>query len=206
MHTLTPLLQYLRDWQAARLASTHADLLASPDCGPAAHFFITDLYAAKNFSQRDAEVMDLYDFVRHTVPSQFVQVLAQAIEANELSKSLDNTMVEVMARHLGIEELFTTVQYEEAYRLCDNYADRLRQIDLIIEVAGQVDRLRHLPLIGAAVRLTAGPAKRLGWEELYNFLKRGYEAWKPMKDARPFLETIGTREKAILNRIYRRTT
>ena len=46
----------LREWQAARLARTHADLLASPRFGQAAEFFLSDLYGPKDFSSRDEEV------------------------------------------------------------------------------------------------------------------------------------------------------
>jgi hypothetical protein len=46
----------LREWQAGRLARTHADLLASPRFGEAAQFFLSDLYGPKDFSSRDEEV------------------------------------------------------------------------------------------------------------------------------------------------------
>ena len=43
--------QRLRAWQAVRLARTHADLLASPSMGPAATFFLTDLYGSKDLTR-----------------------------------------------------------------------------------------------------------------------------------------------------------
>ena len=48
--------QRLREWQAARLAKTHADLLSSSRYARAASFFLSDLYGEKDFSERDAEV------------------------------------------------------------------------------------------------------------------------------------------------------
>lgn len=41
---------------AARLARTHADLLASPASAEAASFFLADLYGPKDLSERDTEV------------------------------------------------------------------------------------------------------------------------------------------------------
>ena len=35
----------VRAFQQQRLAATHADLLASGEYGPAAHFFLTELYS-----------------------------------------------------------------------------------------------------------------------------------------------------------------
>ena len=46
----------LRQWQAARLARTYTDLLASERFGKAAQFFLSDLYGPKDFSSRDEEV------------------------------------------------------------------------------------------------------------------------------------------------------
>ncbi len=62
-HPLTPLHKFLRNWQVARLASTHADLLSSREYGPACRFFLTDIYAARDFSRRDAEVKEFYAFL-----------------------------------------------------------------------------------------------------------------------------------------------
>ena len=41
-----------------------------------------------------------------------------------------------------------------------------------------------------------------GWHELQGFLERGYAAFKHMKGAEEFLNTIETRETGILDRIY----
>jgi hypothetical protein len=42
-----------------------------------------------------------------------------------------------------------------------------------------------------------GPAHLAGLGELHAFLERGFEAFKSMRDASEFLETIVTRERAI---------
>ena len=46
----------VRAFQQARLAMTHADLLASTEFGPAAHFFLTELYSTEDLTQRDADI------------------------------------------------------------------------------------------------------------------------------------------------------
>ena len=46
----------VRGFQQARLAATHADLLASSQYGPAAHFFLTELYSTEDMTQRDADI------------------------------------------------------------------------------------------------------------------------------------------------------
>ena len=55
-----PHLIQLRAWQMERLAQTHAALLASERYGPACRFFLSDLFAPRDFSQRDQGFQHLY--------------------------------------------------------------------------------------------------------------------------------------------------
>jgi hypothetical protein len=96
--------------------------------------------------------------------------------------------------------------YAEAYRRCDNYDDRARQIAMLVEVGRKIDRIVRLPLIGLALRLAHAPAHRAGWGAVQEFLERGYAAFKHMKGAGEFLETVRCREMQILDQIYLRGT
>src|SRR4051812_41428476 len=46
----------LKQYQSARLAVTHGDLLAEPDTHGAALFFLEELYGAHDLSQRDTDL------------------------------------------------------------------------------------------------------------------------------------------------------
>ena len=46
----------LKRFQSARMAATHADLLASSESNSAAQFFLSDLYGATDLTRRDAEI------------------------------------------------------------------------------------------------------------------------------------------------------
>jgi len=199
---LPPLLAYLAAWQSRRLARTHADMLHDPACADACRFFLSDIYAPQDFSQRDYDGTRIYLFMRRFLPEQALTPLAMALEVNALTQQLDLALAQAMQQHLGVSDRFDVAQYEEAYRLCDNYATRLRQIDLIVEVGEHLAHLRRVPFIGATLALARGPAQRLGWDHMQDFLERGYHAWKTLKRPDAFLTTIHDREKAILNRIY----
>lgn len=201
---LSPLIRYLSAWQSLRLARTHADLLRDPEFSEACAFFLSDIYAPHDFSQRDYDGTRIYNFMNRFLPEQTLRPLALALELNAATQGLDRKLAEVMRDQLGVAECFMTRHYEEAYRLCDNYDERLRQIDLIVEVGRRLDRVRRLPFIGATVHLARGPALRLGWFEMQDFLERGFTAWKSLRQADVFLDSIERREKAILNRIYGR--
>lgn len=66
-------------WQSARLARTCADLAAQPRYAPAVDFFLNDLYAAKDFSQRDAEMIRIYPTLRKLLPESTVETVGFAL-------------------------------------------------------------------------------------------------------------------------------
>ena len=121
---LTPLETALREYQAQRLADSHADLAADPEFGPAARFFLTDIYAPRDFARRDAELEALYDFVRSVMPTEAIESMANAVALNNLTYELDRHMVQRLVA-LGIDDSITPEQYAEAYRQ-GSYEARVR--------------------------------------------------------------------------------
>ena len=201
---LSPLIAYLSAWQSLRLSRTHADMLRDARFSQGCRFFLDDIYAPKDFSQRDYDGHRIYSFMNRFLPEATLAPLAMALEVNSLTQQLDLALAEAMRDHLGVEDRFDRQQYEQAYRLCDNYAIRLRQIQLIVAVGKQLERVRRVPFIHTTLRLARGPAHRLGWFEMQDFLERGYMAWKSIAQPDTFLNNIQTREMAILDRIYGR--
>jgi hypothetical protein len=199
---LDPQLALLRAWQTDRLARTHADLLASPRYGPACRFFLSDLYAPRDFSQRDQDFEQLHRFLQRYLPAPLLRVLTRAIEANTLTKELDEILLAVLVNDLEMMDAISPQMYCEAYRRGDNYDKRVRQIELIVEVGREIDRIVRLPLSGIVLRLARRPAQRAAWTEIQDFLERGYAAFKHMGGADTFLYTLYQREKQILDRIF----
>lgn len=199
---LDPQLAMLRRWQSARLARTHSDLLADDRYASACRFFLSDIYAPKDFSQRDHDVERMFRFTSKFLPDRTLRSLALVVELNELTNELDEQLLRVLVDDLGVTDSITVAQYATAYRICDNYAERERQIDLIVDIGYSIDRFVHTPLIGTMLRLARGPAHRAGWHELQDFLERGYAAFEDMGDADYFMQAIETREKQILDQIF----
>lgn len=199
---LSPLMAYLSAWQSQRLSRTHADMLRDPRFSQGCRFFLDDIYAPRDFSQRDYDGHRIYNFMNRFLPEATLAPLAMALEVNSLTQQLDLALAEALREHLGVVDRFDRTQYEEAYRLCDNYTTRLRQIQLIVTVGKQLERVRRVPFINTTLRLARGPAYRLGWFEMQDFLERGYLAWKSIREPETFLSNIRQREVAILDRIY----
>src|SRR5436305_576878 len=69
----------LKRFQAARMALTHADLLASRESGPAARFFLNDLYGTKDLTQRDADLERIIPMMERILPMAGLKTIADAI-------------------------------------------------------------------------------------------------------------------------------
>jgi hypothetical protein len=199
---LDPTLILLRNWQSERLKRTHADLLTSARYGPACRFFVDEIYAARDFSQRDQDIEYLYSVMSSFVPDFLLGLVRKAIQINDLSVALDRSLLKALVEDLGMTDTLTPELYAEGYRICDNYTERAQQIDLLVEIGRQVDLATRLPLIGTTLRLAGRPARLAGWGELHDFLEGGYQAFKHMRRAGNFLKIIRQREIDILDRIF----
>ena len=187
--------RHLRAWQAARLARTHADLLASPRMGLAAAFFLSDLYGSEDLIKVGANVRRVVPAMRRLLPTSGLQTVAQAFELEALSEDLDFAMTKTLGTSAG--ELTASV-YAAAYRKVGRRADRDRQIDLIEELCNSLDHLVHQPFIGATLSMMHGPARLAGLSELQDFLQRGYDAFIKMDGAGEFVHLVVSRERTLL--------
>jgi hypothetical protein len=199
---LDPQMVMLKAWQSQRLARTYADLLASPRYRLAVLFFLEDIYAPRDFSQRDHDVTEMHAFMRRFVPESLLRPLTKTIQLYDQTNHLDDFLLDVLLHKVGVTDSLSEAQYAEAYRLCDNYVERVEQIEAIYQIGRQLEDVTRLPLTGTALRLAVVPARRAGWIELTEFMERGYRAFKHMQGARFFLDTIRQRERRILKQIY----
>jgi hypothetical protein len=199
---LDPHLALLRVWQAERLARTYADLLEQPRYGPACLFFLEDIYAARDFSQRDHDLQTMYDFMRRFVPDAISRPAALTIKLHGMTEALDRKLLDVLVNQLGMTDSITVEQYAEAYRRCDNYRERVEQIDAIIDICEHIDGIVRNPVTGPALSIAKRPLRAAGYGEVVDFLERGYDSFKRMHGSRYFRRTLQEREMGILDRFY----
>ena len=192
----------LRTWQSERIKRTHADLLARRRYGPACHFFLSDIYPAKDYNPYQQDLEDLYNLMRRFIPDILLVLARNVVDLNHMTGELDQALLGVLVEDLGMVDHIDAQMYAQGYRILDNYAERKRQIELLIEIGRQVEFSTRFPPIGMTLRLARVPARRAGWHELQDFLERGYKAFKHMGKAKTFLETIQSREMRILDRIF----
>ena len=191
----------LRAWQAARLAKTHADLLASPKFNIAATFFLSDLYGPKDFSERDTEMEKVLPIMTTMLPVSGLRTLLLAVEVDALSERFDAEMVVVLGKRLDQDGLALD-DYAAAYRQVGDRDGRELQIRLIGETGEALDALAHKTFAGAALKLMHGPAQLAGLGELHAFLERGFNAFRSLRRADEFPETIVQRERELMVSLF----
>ena len=195
-------LDILRAWQAKRLATTYNDLLINPRYTKACRFFLDNVYAAKDFRQRDEEIRHLYDIISRFLPDILLKLVTTVIELNDLTSVLDEALWSAMRDEPGVTDKITVESYAAGYRLCDNYPERAHQIELIDKVGHMVDLTTRIPMISTTLKVVRGPVSRAGWHDLHNWIERGFFAFRTMHGGREFLNTIRNREMIFLKRIF----
>lgn len=186
----------LKRFQAARLARTHANLLDAPDTHDAALFFLEELYAAHDLSQRDIDLERIIPTMQRLLSYEALRTITNAIVLDALSERLDTAM----ARALGPE--FSAADYVRVYRTVTAQDERARQLDLVQELGESLCGLVKIPLLSVTLSVMRTPARLAGLGDLQQFLERGFNTFKKMKRPMDFVATIVERERAVSAAIY----
>ena len=191
----------LQIFQSHRLRRDHADLAAEEQYRALGEFVFEELYGPHDFSARDDQARRLHQFI-HLVPGLALRDIQQVFELLAISNKLDESVAAwLVALDAPID--FDEPLYERAYRLADNYDERVEQLELVRAVLYNVRQLARKPLLGATLRHTQRLAHTTGMSDIHRFLLQGYQAIQPVQDIHRFVETVCLREQDRLDRIYR---
>jgi hypothetical protein len=190
----------LQRFQSNRLRRDHADLAREPQYRDIGEFFFDEMYGPRDFSARDEQARRLNQFV-HLVPGIAVGDVQKVLQLLDVTNRLDDSVV-VWLLELGASANFDEPLYERAYRLADNYDERVLQIDLARDALYNVYRMTRRPLVGVALERTQGLAQRVGMTDIHRFLLLGFRAIQPVRDIHRFVEAVMLRERDRLDRIY----
>lgn len=196
----SPKLATLRAWQARRLEASFADVLADERMHAAGRFFLSDLYADRDFSARDRDVDRIMPVMVHLLPESMLQAARDAIELHALSHAFDLRMVEAMERR-RLDRL-DDKRYGEIYRDAGLPRLRRRQIALVVAVGRSLDAAVQRHGVHRLLRASRFPAKAAGLSELQGFLERGFDAFARLGGAEPFLQRVATGEGEVSRRLF----
>lgn len=193
-------LAVLRAWQTQRLEASFADVLADARMHAAGRFFLSDLYADRDFSGRDRDVDRIMPIMVHLLPETMLRAARDAIELHVLSHALDLRMVEAMERR-RLSKL-DAARYGEVYREAGLPRLRARQIDLVVAVGRSLDAAVQRHGVHRLLRASRLPARAAGLSELQRFLERGFDAFAKLDGADRFLERVARGEGEISRRLF----
>jgi hypothetical protein len=197
------MLRAVERFQVERMRATHAALFLSPRYRPLCEFLLVDLYGHHEFRTRATTFYALGHMLRPILGRVLYEGCLRLIELQALSERLDDRVVRELLAH-GATPSFTEDEFEQAYRRCDDYAERRHQIDLSTVSTKFVHALALRP---AAARLL-GIARRVRGlhrlEALLAMLERGHRAFSGVGEIGPFIEDMRNGEAAYLDGIYAR--
>ena len=197
-----PTLSLLRQWQARRLGDSFADFLADARMRPAAEFFLTDLYADRDFSARDRDAARVLPMMARLLPEGLLHAAVDAIELATLSHALDLRMAEQLARRREPMAPITVQDYARAYRHRGLRRLRRHQIELVLRVGHALDAAVRKHGVYKLLRAARLPAQLAGLSELQAFLERGFRAFDALGGAADFLARVSARERTVSERLF----
>ena len=199
---LLPVLRPLQAWQGARLARSFGDLRQNPRYRAAAEFFVTELYGSDDATWRDRDLARMLPKLKAWLPEHMLETVAGALELDLISHELDLSVSEGLVRARVPPSGITGQTYAAAYRAAGDRPARERQLELLLAVGRDLDRIVKKPLIYTILRFARAPARAAGLDRLQSFLEHGFAAYAAMGKADEFLAEIERREREVMGRLF----
>lgn len=199
----------IKSLQSLRFAGTYADLLHSAEYGAAARFFLEDLYSDKDYSQRDAQFSRIAGALQRLFPQQVIATAVALAQLHLLTEELDWQMASQWVPRTGdgaavsVNEL--AARYVTCWRSVGRDTDRRRQLEVVLTVGKDLDRLTRTPGLRLMLRMMRGPARAAGLGSLQDFLETGFDTFAQMtgkgRSAETFLTAVENRESSWIQRL-----
>lgn len=188
--------------QAARFAGTYSDLLASGDYGPAARFFLEELYSDRDYADRDAQFARIAGAIDTFFPKDVAETAASLARLHALTESLDHDL----ARVIPLAEAEDAGAYVRAWKVVGRRDDRERQLATVIAIGAEMARLTRLRGLRTMLRMMRAPASAAGLSSLQRFLESGFDTFASVArqrgGAERFLQTIQDRERQLMDLLF----
>lgn len=194
-------------FQARRFAGTYQDLLQSSTFAPPTRFFLDELYGERDFSDRDTQFARIAGALQTFFPSQVLATAVALAQLHALTETLDLEMAQRMLVHEGPEEAtLNSACYLGSWRTVATPAIRIGQLQSVLDIGQELDRLTRTKGLRLTLRMMRGPAKAAGLHSLQAFLEAGFDTFADMggkgQDAHTFLATIRERETAWIDALF----
>ncbi|EAR08561.1 FFLEELY motif protein [Reinekea blandensis] len=201
----TPEFKALQAWQANRLLNTHMALYEQPRFRPAMDFFKDELYSAEHFHRRNDQLIRALPLMCRTMPASVLDVVVSAAELHGLSLELDALLLHYLGNEPNLNEL-SLKSWVAAYRACQNPVDRARQLDLIELLGTELKTIVRKPMIRSLLSWATVPARLAGYDDIHQFVCRGYDAFDQLDNPDDFLIPVLTVERQLSDEWFSAST
>lgn len=190
----------VKRFQALRFRATYADLLRNPRYKTAATFFLDELYSDKDYAQRDQQFARIASTIAKLFPQAVVSTAAALAEVHALTETLDDAM----ARQWMLDALEgdDAARYIRCWRLVADMDARNRQLEVVLLLGLELNRLTRKPGLRTLLKMMRHPANAAGLSSLQHFLEAGFDAFVDMRGADEFLALIRQRETEWIRSLF----
>jgi hypothetical protein len=186
--------------QARRFRGTYADVLRHPAQGPAARFFLDELYGDHDFQRRDAQFARIAGAIERLFPDAVAELSVDLAEMHALTETLDHTLA---SHWLALEPLCDDTQrYVRAWRATGQREARERQLAVVQHMGAELQGMTRSRSLLTMLKMMRRPAQAAGLSDLQHFLEAGFAAFGGLGDARPFLDTVAERERRWIDALF----
>lgn len=197
----------IKQFQARRFAGTYQDLLQSSIYAAPTRFFLEELYSEKDFSDRDAQFSRIAGALQTFFPRQVVSTAVALAELHALTESLDIEMAHFLSAGSKKDTpLLCSASYIDIWRRVATPAIRLGQLQSVLDIGLELDRLTRTKGLRLTLRMMRGPAKAAGLHSLQAFLEAGFDTFAGMRgqgrEAQVFLAYIRDRETQWIDSLF----
>lgn len=193
----------IKRFQARRFQASYADLLHSPRYKTAATFFLHELYSDKDYAERDQQFARIASTIAKLFPQAVVNTAAALAEVHALTESLDDLMArQWLESALAHPAMDATARYIQCWRRVADAAARHRQMDVVLVLGQELNRLTRKPGLRTLLRMMRAPAAAAGLSSLQGFLETGFDAFANMRGADEFLKLIELRETEWIRSLF----
>ncbi len=195
----------IKRFQAKRFAGTYSDLMASPEFAAPTRFFLEELYSERDYSKRDDEFSRIAGGLQRFFPKHVVNTAVELARLHALSEELDREMAQQWMRGAALMPNCNAARYVHSWVQLDRGLDRERQLQLVLTIGVDLDRLTRVPGLRTLLRMMRRPASRAGLSALQSFLELGFDTFAQMSKKNSqtnfFLQTIEQRERLWIERL-----
>ncbi len=185
----------IKRYQALRFQASYADMLQSPSYKTAATFFLHELYSDKDYVARDQQFARIANTIAKLFPQAVVNTAAALAEVHALTESLDDLMArQWLQSQTSDPGMSQHARYIHCWRRVEDAPARHKQLDVVLELGGQLSRLTRKPGLRTLLRMMRQPAAAAGLSSLQGFLEAGFDAFAQMRGTDEFLKLIRQRE------------